>query len=282
MKLTSLILRAPDGGEGGGGGTATWRDTLPDEFKNEPMLQNIPDIPTLTKNYVNAQRLIGTKRLPMPEQGWDQKKWDEFYAQVGRPETFDKYGLPEVKDLPPELKFDDNAMTEARKAAHSLGLTDRQFKGMMELYMKNQGSTVSGAKKALEDQHNAGLLALKNEWGEKFDGELGIAKSVIQKFGGENSELMQYLDQSGMGSNVQLIKLLNVVGKAMLEDTSRGGEGGAGLQIGDKGRALQEIATLKQDQAFLAVLGNAQAPGHREAVARWSNLHSIAFPGKQQ
>jgi len=92
-----------------------WLAQLPDEaLRLEPSLAQINGKdwseagPALAKGYVEAQKLIGQNRLPTPQKDWDDKKWDEFYSKVGRPEKPDGYQVPgdlkleEGVTLPPE------------------------------------------------------------------------------------------------------------------------------------------------------------------------------------
>jgi hypothetical protein len=83
-----------------------------------------------------------------------------------------------------------------------------------------------------------------------------------------------------MGNNVALIKLLNKFGTAILEDKDRGGNG-SGLELTDQTRAAHEIENLKQNTEFQKILNDARAPGHKEAVQRWTNLFAAAHPGKE-
>lgn len=255
----------------------SWLDTLPEEIRAEPSLKTVPDVPTLAKNYVNAQKMIGS-RIPAPEAGWEQKQWDEFYAKVGRPESPDKYSMPEVK-LEEGVKIDEEKFKQIRAKVHGLGLTDRQFKGIMEVYLGSVNEQVKGSTSQAQAKRDAAMGELRQTWGDHFQENVNLAKNVLQKFGADES-FMQYLEESNMGNNTQFIKFLHTIGTKMMEDTSRGGEAGAGLQIGDKTRALQEIDRLKLDKEFMEAFNSPQHIGHSDAVKRWMNLFSIAYPGK--
>jgi hypothetical protein len=256
----------------------SWLDTLPEELRGEATLKTVPDVPTLAKNYVEAQRMMGG-RIPAPQQGWEQKQWDDFYNKAGRPESPDKYTMPEVK-LEEGVKLDDEKLKGLRAKVHGLGLSDRQFKGIMEVYLGSVNDGVKGTSAQIQAERDASLGALKTEWGDQFDAKLDVAKSVLKKFGGEDTKLMEYLETSRLGNNVEFIKFLNSLGSGMLEDTTRGGSLGAGLQIQDKARAMDEIKRLTMDGDFMKAYNDAQNTGHEAAVNRWLQLHSIAYPGK--
>jgi hypothetical protein len=48
------------------GDNQNWRDTLPEELKNDPTLQNLNDVESLAKTVIHQQKMIGS-RIPMPK-----------------------------------------------------------------------------------------------------------------------------------------------------------------------------------------------------------------------
>ena len=272
------------GGEGGGGGGAAQPpaldiNTLPEELRKEPSLAAIKDIHSLAKGYVNAQKLIGAKRIALPAADAGDQAWNDFYSAIGRPEAPDKYEMPKV-EVHESLKPDEKKMTEVKGLFHKLGLTPKQASGIMEYYMQSSDSVVRSQLSQAEQQSQASTAELKQEWGDKFDANLDVAKAVIKKFGDE--KFLTYLEGSGMGNNAQLIRVLNKVGMAMMEDVSRGGGAGGDLNLTDQSRAVAEIDRLKGDAEFQKSLHDVRNPGHNAAVQRWTNLFAAAYPGKSE
>jgi hypothetical protein len=270
-----------DAGPGGGGAPPTsWTDSLPPEMRDDPIIKQVPDVQTLAKNYMHAQRLIGAKRVEQPSPQWDDKKWDSFYTSIGRPETPDKYTLPEVK-FEDGAQWDEKNLSDAKTFFHKNGLTDRQAKATLEYYaglVNNQSKTT---KEATEAKRAGAMQVLQAEFGEKMQNKIDTAKAVIRKFG--DDELFKYLDSSELGNNPGLVRALAKMGEAMMEDSSRGGGGaGAELNISNSSRALTEITKLRSDAEFIAKLYDKQAPGHVDTVARWQQLHKIAYPNKAE
>jgi len=249
--------------------------TLPEDIRAEPSLKTIADVPTLAKSYVNAQKLIGTKRLPTPEASWGESQWNEFYDAAGRPKTPDLYPVPDVK-LEDGLSLDKDRLTKFQQQAHKLGLNASQGRGVLEYYMNVMNETMQAQKSSTAQSAAAAEVELKQEWGDKFDANVDLAKGVIRKFGDE--KIMSYIE-GGMGNNTQLVRLLSKIGSLMIEDKAKGG--GAEFGIKDSTRAITEIDTLKADTDFMAALMKHEHPGHRGAVDRWTRLHAVAYPGKQ-
>lgn len=65
--------------------------------------------------------------------------------------------------------------------------------------------------------------------GLKFEENLGIAKKAIQQFG--TTELLEVIDNYGMGNHPEFIRLLVRVGKAMSEDGMVTGIGGKAAPV---------------------------------------------------
>jgi hypothetical protein len=274
------------GGSGGGGGidggspfnVATM---APEDIRGEPSLAAIKTVQDLAKGYVSAQKLIGAKRIAIPGENAQPAEWEAFYNQIGRPETSDKYEMPDAKTLKIDesLKIDEAKFKGFQKKMHELGLTSKQARGIMETYMTSMNEGVVGARGAQEKVANEAITTLKGEWGDNFQANVDVANSVLKKFGDES--LLKYLEGTGMGNNVQLVKLLHKVGSAVLEDKDRGGSGG-GLDLNDQTRAIHEINQLKTDADFQKALNDARHAGHRGAVDRWTKLFAVAYPGKQE
>lgn len=250
--------------------------TLPEDVRAEPSLKSVPDVSTLAKNYVNAQKLIGTKRIAAPDPNWGESQWNEFYDQVGRPKTHDQYQVPSVQ-LEEGISLDKDKIGKFQQHLHKLGLTTKQASGIFEYYLSSLNETARGQKSISEQQAAASETELKNEWGEKFSANLDLAKGVIRKFGDE--KFMQYIEGSGMGNNPQLVKMLSKIGSMMLEDKALGSGSEFGLKDGT--RAVAEIESLKTDKEFMEALMKHEHTGHRAAAEKWVRLHQVAYPGKQ-
>jgi len=279
MRVNRLLLDAGVNDPGAGGGN-TFLATLPEDIRTDPTLANIKDLPTLAKGYVNAQHLIGSKRVAIPGEKATDQEWGAFYDAAGRPATPDKYELPKL-ELEPEVQIDDKQKDEVFKKLHSLGLTNRQAQGVLEMHLNTLNDGVKQTKTATANSSSAAESALKQEWGDKFTANVDIAKAAIKKFGGDGAgEVIDFLNKSGLGNNVPLIRLFHKIGLTVQEDVQRQG-GGTGLELTDQTRALQEIESLKTDKLFQEAYGNASNPGHKGAVERWLRLHQVAHPGKQ-
>ena len=177
------------------------------------------------------------------------------------------------------MKPDEKELGNLKKFFHQMGLTARQAKQMQEYslkYLVQQKQTTEAGK---AEQAEAGISALRGEWGDKFSVNVDTAKAVLKKFGDE--EVSKFLEESGLGNNAPLVKLLYKIGGSILEDSGRRGDITT-LPLNDASRAAIEIENLRIDKDFQEALGSAQHPGHSAAVTRWTRLFSAAHPGSHE
>ena len=240
------------------------------------MFANITDVPTLAKGYKNAQQLVGAKRIALPGPNATETEKQEFYKAIGRPETFDKYSEPTVQ-LAAGLNIDKASVTKMRETMFSLGLSDTQQKGLMDAYFTGINDTSKQILQGAEASKATTMQALRQEWGQNFDANMGLVNSAIRKFA--TPEAVTELE-TGLGNNLGLVKMFHNMGKALSEDRTPGG--GIPLTTGSPESAVFRIAELKQDKVFMDALSNNTNSGHKDAVALWAEIHKQATPQNKE
>jgi hypothetical protein len=237
--------------------------------------------PVLAKNYIEAQKMIGTQRLEAPQKHWGEKEWTDFYGKIGRPEKPDGYKVPETIKLAEGLKFDEAKLTKAREHFHKLGLTPTQAEGMLSYYADTLNEAHRGDTTNQQQSRIAAETKLKQELGgdDKYAAAVDMANSVVARFGAP--ELADFFRSNPtIGNHPEMVKFLHKVAGVISEDRARGGGGGPGLVSGPTA-AQGEIQRLTGDKEFQDALNRRDHPGHKDAVQRWSHLFGQAFPGKQ-
>lgn len=279
--MKTQILRNPDpnaggggsaGGDGGSGGTANlFIGTLPEDLRADPSLTSFKDVGSLAKSYVAANKMLGS-RIPVPDSKADPKLWDEVYNKLGRPETADKYALPQDVKLPEGITLNPEQFKKTQERFHKMGLSTKQAEDVMRLHAEaiSEGHASQQAKQ-VESQKLA-QAELTEMFGDKLQAKVELAQAVIKKFG--DDKLIEYLNTSGLGNNPQLIAMLAKAGEGLIEDTA-GGRLDTQV-IGDAGQALGQIGKLKADSEFMKALTTKENPGHDAAVKRWEMLHKQA------
>ena len=84
-----------------GGSGNEFLQMIPEELRQDPSLTPIKNVENLARSYVNAQKLIGADKIPMPVNPTDEDL-DRIYDRLGRPESPDGY----------EIQADGTVVTE--------------------------------------------------------------------------------------------------------------------------------------------------------------------------
>lgn len=176
----------------------TWRDSLPDELKVEPMFKDVADVASLAKIALDLKKYQGNSvKIPSQDAGPEARK--EFlnkvkekvpeliylpddpalraeaekvaWERMGRPADEKGYSLDGV-ELPEGVKIDSAALLATAK---SLGLTKEQFKGFAKAHAADLAAGMGS--------ESAARAALKTEWGQAFEDKVAQAKAAALKVG---------------------------------------------------------------------------------------------------
>ena len=79
----------------------SWKDSISEEFRNDPNIEKFTEIDALAKVYINATKMIGQDKVAVPNKNSTEDQWNEVYAKLGRPESADKYALDVKSDVVP-------------------------------------------------------------------------------------------------------------------------------------------------------------------------------------
>jgi hypothetical protein len=246
------------------GDNQNWKDTLPDELKNDPTLENYKDVESLAKTVVHQQKMMGN-RIPMPKN--DEEK-AELYSKLGRPDEPDKYDLA----IPDSHKqhFHDTALNNFKNVAHQIGLNNDQVNALIDYQVKEldaQQNLVNAGSTNQKEEVEAGL---KKEWGYDFDKNLRAAQRAMQVYA--DDELMDLMNTE-VGNNPAVIKLFARLGKDVTEDMAQNTQNNS-LQVSPLD-AKQEIQQIMADTSHPYF--DASNPEHKNAVEHMRQLHEKAF-----
>ena len=173
----------------------SWRDSLPDDLKSAPSLQDVNDVTTLAKRFIDTKSMVGNSiRLPSGEAGQDvidsvvskileneslglMKKPNsdnlaDVYAQLGRPDDPGGYQAPEGTDA--------ETFGALATKAHELGLSKQQYETLSAAHAE----MVNMQMQQMDETRQEGVFQLKGEWGPAFDEKVGRSGNMIKAMGG--------------------------------------------------------------------------------------------------
>lgn len=186
--------------------TPGWMAQLPDDLKSHETLTQFKNVGDLGKAFLDADGRL-SKSVPLLTEDATEEQKAEFYQKLGRPETPDKYDLT-ADDVEPE------ALSGWKQRFHAAGLTQAQARALFDAYREQAKAQADAQQKALTKAQEA----LKTDWGDQYDANIELARRAVVQFGGD--ELKAFLDESGLGNDLRMVKAFAAIGKAVAEDVA--------------------------------------------------------------
>lgn len=256
---------------------ADFRGALPAEYKDHPTLAPYKDFTSLLKSHIDVNTLLGKQRLVRPDDNAPEEKWNEFFNQVGRPDSPDKYELKKPEDFPEGLNLPDPYLKFLGESFHKNGLTKKQAQG---LFAALNGFAVQN----FNTDKSTNQTALQNAQAE-LDMEFGTA-APAKKDAANRAQLAflddkdkEFLKKSGLEGHPQLTRLFAKIGEKLVEQGTDGsGAGGGGFANMSPANAKVEIDAKMADKEFMEAYTNQFHPNHKNAVATMTGLYAKMFP----
>jgi len=193
----------------------SWKDSISEDFRNDPNIEKFTEIDALAKSYINATKMIGQDKLVIPTNNSTEDQWNEVYSKLGRPESADKYSLDAKSEI---VEMDEGAIKSFAEQSHKLGLNNKQAQGILEFYKNNMEGTAQQSRIDTETAQTQSEQQLRQEWGRDFEGKVkqagALAKANI------NPEVldMQLQDGTRIGDHPEIIKGFAKIAGMMSED----------------------------------------------------------------
>jgi hypothetical protein len=279
VQVESAETRAEDA-------VGNFRSSLSEELQGEASLADFKDVNGLAKSYVNAQRMLGSSvRIPgedaspeareefyqkMEAAGGLMRKPDlenpesvnHLYNQLGRPEEASGYQA----ELPEGLEFDSEALGQFNQLAHEAGLTNSQYKQMLNVYSQEKLAEAEFQAQTSEQF----LDQAKQMWGGEFQQRAEAAKAVKDMYMEKYPEAMKALVNGPNGNNPALLSMLAELSGTFQEKGMVGSS--TKHQFGTSPEEAKEKIT-----EIMANKSHAYWTGDRAAVERVNKLYSIAY-----
>ena len=247
--------------------TSSWKDSISEDFRNDPSIEKFTEIDALAKSYINATKMIGQDKIVIPTKNSGQEAWDEAYTKLGRPESPEKYTFDVKSDV---VNMDESAIKSFAEQSHKLGLNNKQAEGILDFYKNNMEGTAQQAKIDTETAQSQAEQELRQEWGRDFEGKVkqagALAKANI------NPEVLDMTLSNGtrLGDHPEIIKGFAKIAGMMSEDKIVSTESENVNTVAD---IETEISAITNDTD--GPYWNKQHPDHDKAVQQVYTLREM-------
>jgi hypothetical protein len=239
----------------------TWKEELPEDLRDTPIVKEAKDIASLAKQAVDFQRMLGNS-LRVPGEGAGENEWKEFhekaaraglvardrFTEIVRPEKPEHYALKKVPEDVAELGLAQSDVDAWKARAHVLGLSKEQFAEWAETQIAERRA----AAKDRAERFRAADESLKQEWGQAFEQRKALALAAAKRFGGDT--LVQAL---GNNPDPLVLRALGEIGKQFEE------KGMGDLTPRPNFAETRQEAQLKLDE----IMRNPEHPYNRPQMA---------------
>lgn len=260
---------------------ASWRDGIPDEYRNHPAIAEHKDPASLAKWAINAHSLIGRKGVILPKDN-DPNDQARFWNELGRPESPEKYDLGDW--APPEgLAWDGDFQKEMLADMHEAGLTNKQVQFVMNRYATRTASRVEKLQQQIAHTTESTASSLKQEWGSAFDARINLASRFVQMVAGDRGDEIlktKLADGSQLGDHPDIVRMFAKAAETIGEDVLSTDSTMRSVAQQTPDVAQSEINQLYADKDFMAVYNDRSHPSHQEFHERMNRLYAIAGSGR--
>ena len=246
---------------------ATWKDSISQEFREDPNISKFTEIDALAKSYINATRMIGQDKVAVPNENSTDDQWNEVYGKLGRPESADKYKLEVNSET---AQIDEGSIKSFAENAHKLGLNNKQAQGILEYYKDSMEGTAQQSRIDTETAQAQSEAELRKEWGRSYDDNIKKAGAIAKANMSEDILNMELKDGTRIGDHAAVIKGFANIANLMSEDKMIGTDEDSATG----GRNLdEEISKIVNDRD--GPYWNKGHPDHDKIVQQVFTLRSM-------
>lgn len=256
-------------------GEQSWLDSLPDDLKGSPSLARYKESGPegVARAYLNAEKLIGSDKVPIPKDPGDTEGWERYYKAGGRPDEPTQYEFKRPEKLPEGVNYDENMELWWRQAAHEAGLNQRQFNNIVDKYRDRFTYQYDLSTKAASQEAQQGKLVLQRDWGNQYQARYDLANAAFAEI---PDDVRNRMIAAGVHRMPSFVKYLyDNKARTTGEMDPSGGHGGS-----ESPDAIQQkIASFRTDHAN--ALMNRDHPDHDMRSSQLKEMYERMFPNAQ-
>ena len=217
-----------------------FRDLIPDEYKDNKALANFNNMNDFVKSYVNAQKIVGADKIPVPNKYATEDDWKVVFSKLGAPDTPEGY-----KYSFKEGEVDNDMLQSFNQQAHKLGLLPTQAESLIKFYNDlNENSAIATEQKVDETRLKT-EAELKKEFGPQYNKRIDQAKRLASSTLGTEFLNNTFLkDGTRLGDNIEIVKAFSNLADKLSEDEVVKGDSSSYMTAKD---IEKEITSLTEE-----------------------------------
>jgi hypothetical protein len=269
-----------------------WKDTLPDELKNDASLKDIKDVASLAKSFIETKTYVGQSiRIPSAEAGADARKEfvtklqervpelvlvpedeakraeveETIFAKLGKPKDAKGYEVPKLDDVALSPEEEETL----RGIATRRGYTKKQFSALV----KDAAAEKLARQKAQHEARNQ----LKQTFGSAYDERLGVFRALAEQTGAPDGLKKAIADGTIDPASAKWME--GLARKMGLLDAGSGGignQGGGGNGKMTPAEAQLKLAEIRSNPVYFNRGKNPEL--HEALKAKVQELLPLAYP----
>ena len=220
----------------------------------------------MMKSYVHAQKQMGADKVILPTEKSSPEEWEAFHNKMGRPEL-DKYELK--SNLEEGQALDEDMLKDFKTEAHKAGLMPKQAQNLLDWFNTKTNEAGKSQSDINQVEYDKQVEGLKKEWGEGYERELTVSDNALKQFA--TPEEIAYLNERGITSDVNVVRLFNKIGKGLSEDTFDEESKGSFGMTPDEAQAKINSHMADSSGAYM----NRDHADHKRVVAEVLKLNEV-------
>lgn len=250
--------------------------SLPEDLRQDPSFLKYNSMDDFVRGAKSAMSMIGMDKnelVRIPKSDADVKEWDSYYNKIGRPESPDKYAVPDGGTI----KFDDGLLSEFRQLAHKNGMTSKQFEETMKWYAPKIEQLIEQKNQQSVEAEKNVRSELKKEWGAAYEQKVNKIDDVLNNYD-KNGTVFDKLKSMGAFNDPDVWRFFANVSDDFSESDggSKGGQKGEVAMTPDQAR--MHINKNFGDPAWMKIYTDKGHPQHGNYVTEMEKLFKYAHP----
>lgn len=257
-----------DNVEAGGEQQQQWYSNLSEEYRNHPSITKFNDANGLAKSYLSLESLMGRDKIPVPKDENDVNAWSQYNKAFNVPNSAEEYNL--------KVEGAEANLDKFKELAHKYHLSNDVAQELLNAHIQDFKDYENAKTQAFNAQAEEATKQLKAEWGMKYDENIKLARTFLEKMS-DNKEQYDYFNDK-IGNDVQFIKLLSKMGNSISEGSLGGFEGQVGGFTKTPAEAKAELDKIMNDPSDAYWAGSR----NRRNDAKFCREHNLSFVSEEE